>query len=117
MLAIQKTLASGATLEVSGEGSAVFGGTLALGNGATLSFNFTDKRSAPVLDVTGGSSPAGLVKVRVTGNCPTRGVHALTAGGGFAGKRVVFDTGYGARLPGMKLVVNGAGNICLEGAH
>ena len=83
MLAIQKTLASGATLEVSGEGSAVFGGTLALGNGATLSFNFTDRKNAPVLDLTDKSVTFGTeaqVKVSLSGDRPIGGNHILTSG-------------------------------------
>lgn len=81
-----------ATLKVAQSGTVALGGALTLADGASLAFNFTNKRTAPVLDVTGKTVTAnGTVNVKVssTGELrPRGGLHTLTSGGAFAGAAV-----------------------------
>ena len=84
------SVASNATLQVTQSGTVVLGGNLTLADGAVLDFNFTDKKPAPVLDVTDKTVTFGSqsnVVVRVTaeeGKRAKGGVSVLTAGGKFA---------------------------------
>ena len=84
------SVASNATLQVTQSGKVALGGNLTLADGAVLDFNFTDKKPAPVLDVTGKTVTFGSqsnVVVRVTaeeGKRAKGGVSVLTAGGKFA---------------------------------
>ena len=86
-------LAAGATFELAQSGTAVaLGGKMTLAAGATLAFNFTDKRTAPLLNANGKTvTAAGTVKVKVSSSDdikPKGGTHTLTSGGAFAGKTV-----------------------------
>ena len=91
------TVQAGGTLKVSqsatvaGDPSVTLGGGLTLADGACLGFNFTNRRNAPVLNVTGNTVTAdGTVYVKASANNhPVAGEYPLTFGGKFAGKTVV----------------------------
>ncbi len=73
----------GATLKVAESGTVNLGGDLRLNDGATLSFNFTDRKNAPVLDLTGREVTFGSeaqVKVSLSGDRPIGEKHILTSG-------------------------------------
>ena len=82
---------SGAALAVASSGSLALAGNLTLADGATLAFNFTDRRTAPVLDLEGKTVTLGgekRIKVSLSGERPaygTDGKYFLTSGGGFTG--------------------------------
>ena len=82
------TVNNGATLEVAESGTVTLGGNLKLCDGATLKFNFSEKRSAPVLDLTGKEVSFGdqkQIKVSLSDTVrPRGGTHVLTSGGKFA---------------------------------
>ena len=85
------TVNSGATLEVAESGTVSLGGNLTLQEGATLKFNFTERDTAPVLDLTDKTVTVGgqELEVSLTGTRPaygTDGKYALTSGGKFVGK-------------------------------
>ena len=94
------TVNNGATLKVAESGTVSLGGNLTLNDGATLAFNFTDKRTPPVLNLAGVelgvqksvkvslSSADGIRPAYTSGN---EGKYALTSGGAFADKTVEFD--------------------------
>lgn len=85
------TMAAGTTLEVAESGTATIDGTLTLAEGASLAFNFTDKRTAPVLAVDSPATLPATVNVTVSaadGITPHGGRYALTSGGAFAGTTV-----------------------------
>ena len=61
------TVSSGAAVEVAQSGSLSFGRDLTLADGAILGFNFTQKKDAPVLNLTDKTVTVnGEVKVKVT---------------------------------------------------
>ena len=82
---------SGAALAVASSGSLALAGNLTLADGAMLAFNFTDRRTAPVLDLEGKTVTLGgekRIKVSLSGERPaygTDGKYFLTSGGGFTG--------------------------------
>ena len=81
------TVNSGATLKVAESGTAALGGDLMLNDGATLAFNFTDKKTAPVLNLTGKTVTLGdqkQIKVSISGVRPRGGIYGLTSDGQFA---------------------------------
>lgn len=88
------TVNAGATLAVSESGTVAHGGALTLADGAALGFNFTQKKVAPVLDLTGKTVTVhGEVKVKVTAAAGIRPMikgnqFALTSGGKFTGANV-----------------------------
>jgi hypothetical protein len=86
------SVGANAILEVAESGTVTLGGDLTLADGATLGFNFTERRTTPKLDVTGKTVIAeGTVNVKVTfaeDIIPQGGCHILTSGGAFAGKTV-----------------------------
>ncbi|MBQ3748704.1 MAG: discoidin domain-containing protein [Kiritimatiellae bacterium] len=85
------TVESGAALAVASSGTLALAGNLTLADGATLAFNFTDRRTAPVLDLEGKTVTLGgekRIKVSLSGERPaygTDGKYFLTSGGGFTG--------------------------------
>lgn len=86
-------LSAGTTFELAQSGTAVaLGGNMTLAAGASLAFNFTDKRTAPLLNANGKTvTAAGTVKVKVSSSDdikPKGGRYTLTSGGAFAGKTV-----------------------------
>ena len=86
------TVNAGATLQVAESGTLAPGCDLSLVNGAILGFNFTERQSAPVLDVTDKTVEGGTIKVAVSGAWPkVTGADktvTLTSGGKFDGKSV-----------------------------
>ena len=109
------SVGNGATLLVSGAGTAMSGNVLSLAPRGVLAFNFTDGAAAPVLNVTAGTLPDTVrVRVSYTGSRPPMSGQyiALTDGGAFDGKTVVPDT----LLPewAKSLGVNEDGDIVLK---
>lgn len=87
------TLAGTATLEVAQSGTATLGNKLALEDGATLAFTFTEKGkgAAPVLAGTSVEVAGETVSLRVAtaGDMqPRGGTYVLTIGMDFTGKTV-----------------------------
>ena len=88
------TVREGATLQVAQSGTVALNGGLTLDDGAALAFNFTDKKTAPVLDVSGKTvkfGENGTVSVKISaaeGGRPTGGKKTLTSGAKFAGAKV-----------------------------
>ena len=88
------TVATNATLEVSRSGTVALAGNLTLNDGAVLGFNFTERRTTPVLDLTGKTVTFGdqsnvVVKVSAPAGMRARGgTHTLTSGGNFADANV-----------------------------
>ena len=88
------SVAAGATLQMNESGVTVPAGGLSLADGAILGFNFTDRKSAPVLDVYGMNVTFGnnkKIKVLLSGKRPVYaadGKHFLTSGKGFSGVTV-----------------------------
>lgn len=114
----------GATLKVAESGTAKLGGNLTLKDGATLAFNFTERRTAPVLDIAGngvtfdkGSTTNVTVKVSAAeGVVPSRADNQfeLTSGGGFDPENVTVSFGEADKPDWVKNVfVNNASNIVL----
>ena len=114
------TVNSGATLAVSESGTVALGGGLTLADGAILNFNYTDKDSAPVLDLTGGTVTLGEqtnVVVKVTAAKGSRpkykhNPYVLTSGGGFTGANLTLDAGSAEWVKDIS--VNEDGNIVLN---
>ena len=110
------SVSSNATLQVAQSGTFALGGGLTLADGAILGFNFTEKRNAPVLAVS-GTVTAGTIKVKVkaaNGVRPafgTDGKYTLTSGGKFEGKTVSLAEG---SAPWAKNVSVENGDIVLE---
>ena len=102
------TVNAGATLEVAESGTVALGGGLTLADGAVLGFNFTEKRTAPVLDATGKTVTAnGTVNVKISsadGIRPKGGNHTLTSGGKFAGATVSLADGAPKWVKGVSVV-------------
>ncbi|MBQ3808631.1 MAG: endonuclease/exonuclease/phosphatase family protein [Kiritimatiellae bacterium] len=70
------TVGNGGALVAAESGSASVGGNLTLEDGATLKFNFTDRKTASVLNLTGQNVTLGTeksVKVSLSGTCPAAG--------------------------------------------
>ena len=109
------TVNNSATLEVAQSGTVALAGGLTLDDGANLGFNFTEKRTAPVLDVTGktvtlGDNGAVSVKVSAAdGIRPKGGSYALTSGGKFTNATVTPASGKPDWVKGVS--VNSDGNI------
>ncbi|MBP5511363.1 MAG: hypothetical protein J6Z49_10640 [Kiritimatiellae bacterium] len=112
------TVNSGATLEVAESGAVALGGGLTLVDGAALGFNFTEKATAPVLDVTGktvalGENGTVVVKVSAAeGKRAKGGAHVLTSGGAFTDANVTLAADAPDWAKGVS--VNADGNIVLE---
>ena len=111
------TVHEGATLEVAQSGTVALAGGLTLDDGAALGFNFTDKNTKPVLNVTGktvtlGENGAVSVKVSAAdGIRPKGGSYVLTLGGQFAGANVTLASGAPNWVKGVSVA---DGEIVLE---
>jgi hypothetical protein len=109
------TVNAGATFEVAQSGTVALGGGLTLADGAVLGFNFTEKRTAPVLDTTGKTVTAnGTVNVKISSADelrPKGGANVLTSGGAFTGANVSLAAGAPSWVRGVS--VNTDGNIVL----
>ena len=118
------TVESGATLEIA-ESAATAGaasvtplGNLTLNDGATLKFNFTDRRIAPVLGHTAGKTTTvnSTVYVKVSADAsierPSGGKHILTSGIDFTGKTVALADGNPNWVKGVS--VDDSGNIVID---
>ena len=102
------TVRTNATLQVAQSGTVALNGGLTLDDGAALGFNFTEKRTAPVLDVTGKTVTLNgtvVVKISATeGIRPKGGNHTLTSGGKFAGATVSLAAGAPTWVKGVSVV-------------
>lgn len=111
------TVNAGATLAVSASGTVAHGGALTLADGAALGFNFTQKKVAPVLDLTDKTVTVnGEVKVKVTAATGIRPIiksnqFALTSGGNFTGASVALAEGSADWVKDVSVDENG--NIVL----
>ena len=108
------TVASGATLQVPESGTVTLGGGLTLADGAILDFNYTDKDSAPAIDVTGKAVTLGEqanVVVKANGTRPNSkyNPYLLTSGGGFTGANLTLDADSAEWVKDIS--VNADGNI------
>ena len=118
------TVEGGATLEVAesaaalGEASVTPLGNLTLKNGATLKFNFTNRRIAPVLAKASGKTATvgSTVYVKVSADAgidqPRGGEHILTSGIDFRDKTVALAEGNPDWVTGVS--VDDSGNIVLN---
>ena len=91
-------------------------GDLTLEDGATLAFNFTSRKSAPLIDLTGKDVVFGSQKsicVKITGERPWQGEHQLTSDGGFSGCNMTLDT----KWSGITLLVKEDGNLYIKVAR
>ncbi len=102
------TVRGGATLKVAQSGTVALNGGLTLDDGAALGFNFTEKRTVPVLNVTGRTVTVnGTVSVKISaadGIKPKGGNHTLTSGGKFAGANVSLAAGAPTWVKGVSVV-------------
>ena len=102
------TVRNGATLKVAQSGTVALNGGLTLDDGAALGFNFTERRTAPVLDVTDKTVTLnGTVVVKISaadGIRPKGGNHTLTSGGKFAGATVTLADGAPKWVKGVSVV-------------
>ena len=102
------TVRGGATLQVAQSGTVALIGGLTLDDGAALGFNFTERRTAPVLNVTGKTVTLnGTVAVKISaadGIRPKGGNHTLTSGGKFAGATVSLAAGAPKWVKGVSVV-------------
>ena len=111
------TVNSGATLQVAQSGTVALDGGLTLADGAVLGFNFTQKKVAPVLDLTDKTVTVnGEVKVKVTAATGIRPIiksnqFALTSGGKFTGASVALAEGSADWVKDVSVDENG--NIVL----
>ena len=111
------SVSSNATLQVAQSGAFALGGGLTLAEGAILGFNFTQKKVAPVLDLTDKTVTVnGEVKVKVTAATGIRPIiksnqFALTSGGKFTGASVALAEGSAAWAKDVSVDENG--NIVL----
>lgn len=94
-----------ATLMVGESGTASVS-NLTLTEGATLGFNFTDKRTAPQLAATSATFPATVnVKVSSANGLHVKGGrYELTSGGAFTGANVTLAEGYPKWVKGASIV-------------
>ena len=120
------TVGNGATLEVAASGTATIGGGLALADGASLAFNFTDRETVPALALADGNTLSfiGEGATNITVKCssvggiwPRGGKKALTACGGFAAGGVSVSLATPAPAWVRSLLVDGDGNIVLDVIH
>ena len=110
------TVQDGGTLEVAESGTVTLNGDLSLADGATLGFNFTDRRVAPQIAVAQGKAVtvSGAVKVKVSDALwPTAGDYVLTACGGFDAEGVAVTLPEGSAKWAKGVRVNDDGNIVL----
>ena len=113
------SVASGATLQAAQSGMVTLGGNLTLADGATLAFNFTERRSAPVLNLTDRAVALGTgksVKVSISGTHPAAGANCkydLTSGGQFTKDTNIDWRDYCPNWV-KSVAVNDEGNICVE---
>ena len=105
------TVNGNATLEVAQSGSLALGKNLTLADGATLAFNFTERKSAPVLNMSDKTLTAnGTVKVKISAadgirpSYGSNGKYTLTAGQKFAGKTVELAEGSPDWAKGVNVV-------------
>ena len=109
---------SGATLEVAASGMAkIIGETFSVADGAVLGFNFTERKTAPVL-APGSTTPAmkvgGAVAVKVSGDVwPIAGEYQLTTLGGFDADGVTVSLASVHPKWAKSVRVNEEGNIVL----
>ena len=86
------TVNEGATFEVAQSGTVSIEGTLSPVSGATLAFNFTDRKLAPVLEVATldneNTDPNGIIWISISGLRPVGGQHVLTSGGVFGERQI-----------------------------
>ena len=86
------TVNEGATFEVAQSGTVSIEGTLSPVSGATLAFNFTDRKLAPVLEVAtldnDNTDPNGIIWISISGLRPVGGQHVLTSGGVFGERQI-----------------------------
>ena len=117
------TVETDGCLEVAQSGTVSLGGNLVLANDAILGFNFTGRKSAPVLACTqiptfmDGESTNVIVKVSGSADLrPSGGAYALTACGGFDADGVTVMLS--AEAPDWAepdcLFVNADGNLVLD---
>ena len=118
------TVKGGATLEIAesaaalGEASVTPLGNLTLEKGATLKFNFTNRRIAPVLARSNNKTATveSTVYVKVSADAsierPCSGEHILTSGIDFTGKTVDLADGNPDWVTGVS--VDDSGNIVLN---
>ena len=112
------TVNNGATLQVAQSGTVALAGGLTLADGAALGFNFTEKNTTPLLNVTGKTVTLNgnkniTVKVSAAdGIRPKGGSYVLTSGGKFADATV--SRGAGAPNWAGTVSVNTDGNIVLD---
>ena len=112
------TVEDGGTLEIAESGTVTHNGNLSLENGAALAFNFTDRKTAPVLALAEGKAvtftEAGEIAVKITGDVwPIGGDYVLTACGGFNAEGVTVSLAEGAPKWAKGIGVNEEGNIVL----
>lgn len=115
------TVATGGCLEVARSGAVSLGGDLVLATGATLGFNFTDRKAAPVLNCAkaptfmDGESTNIIVKVS-GGARPSAGVYVLTKCGGFnaEGVSVTLSADAPKWAKSDRLSVNADGNLVID---
>ena len=119
------TVCSNATLKVVESGTVSLGGNLTLNDGATLAFNFTDKRTPPVLNLAGValgeqktvkvslSSADGIRPAYTSGN---EGKYELTSDGAFAAVKNDISISLVGNVPDWAndVAVNDAGNIVIS---
>ena len=112
------TIKGGAALEIPESGMVTHNGNLSLENGAALAFNFTDRKTAPVLALAEGKAVAftgeGEIAVKITGDAwPIGGDYVLTTCGGFDAEGVTVSLAYGAPKWAKGIGVNEEGDIVL----
>jgi hypothetical protein len=115
------TLEAGAILEVAESGAVTLGGDLALADGSTLAFNFTERKVGPLLALASEKSLSFVgegeknIAVKVSGDVwPVGGKHILTATGGFKAEGVTVSLAAGAPKWAKSVDVNEDGNIVLD---
>ncbi len=112
------TIESGAALEIPQSHTVTHNGNLSLENGAALAFNFTDRKTAPVLTLAEGKAVTftgeGEIAVKITGDLwPIGGDYVLTTCGGFDAEGVTVSLADGAPKWAKGIGVNEDGNIVL----
>ena len=107
------TVSSNATMEVA-SGVNTFNG-LTLDDGATLAFNFTEKKVAPQIAIADGKTLTveGAVKVKISSTVikPKGGTYVLTSCGGFDAEDVTVQLAADAPQWVKSLSVNDDGNL------
>lgn len=113
------SVTNGATLAICESGTATLNGGLALADGASLGFNFTDRRTPPVLACANAPTfvegETTNITVKVSGDVrPSKGEKILTTCGGFDVEGVTVALAADAPNWVGGLSVNGDGNIVLD---